>query len=118
MLHCGGKDGICDGHLFKKVGHYFQAHIIHVLSHQPLGSFLRNANSARMARWVMHLNQFDIEFMPRPAIKGQAIPDFIVECTTREVTKQVENEDGGRWTLSTDGSSNIKGCGGEWCSSP
>ncbi|XP_031120620.1 uncharacterized protein LOC116023751 [Ipomoea triloba] len=47
-----------------------------------------------MARWAMHLSQFDIEFKPRPAIKGQALADFIVECTAREVTEQVENEDG------------------------
>ncbi|XP_019166616.1 PREDICTED: uncharacterized protein LOC109162349 [Ipomoea nil] len=41
----------------KRLAHYFQAHPIHVLSHQPLGSFLRNTNSsARMARWAMHLN--------------------------------------------------------------
>ncbi|XP_019167690.1 PREDICTED: uncharacterized protein LOC109163402 [Ipomoea nil] len=97
----------------KRLAHYFQAHPIHVLSHQPLGSFLRNTNSsARMAQWAMHLSQFDIDFKPRPAIKGQALADFIVECTAREVTDQVETEDGGWWTLSTDGSSNSKGCGG------
>ncbi|XP_031120377.1 uncharacterized protein LOC116023511 [Ipomoea triloba] len=96
----------------KRLAHYFQAHPIHVLSHQPLGSFLRNTNSARMARWAMHLSQFDIEFKPRPAIKGQALADFIVECIAREVTEQVENEDGGWWTLSTHGSSNSKGCSG------
>ncbi|XP_019157957.1 PREDICTED: uncharacterized protein LOC109154680 [Ipomoea nil] len=97
----------------KRLAHYFQAHPIHVLSHQPLGSFLRNTNSsARMARWAMHLSQFDIDFKPRPAIKGQALADFIVECTAREVADQVETEDGGWWTLSTDGSSNSKGCGG------
>ncbi|XP_019179926.1 PREDICTED: uncharacterized protein LOC109175129 [Ipomoea nil] len=65
-----------------------------------------------MARWAMHLSQFDIDFKPRPAIKGQALADFIVECTAREVTDQVETEDGGWWTLSTNGSSNSKGCGG------
>ncbi|XP_019184828.1 PREDICTED: uncharacterized protein LOC109179800 [Ipomoea nil] len=97
----------------KRLAHYFQAHPIHVLSHQPLGSFLRNTNSsARMARWAMHLSQFDIDFKPRPAIKGQALADFIVECTAQEVTDQVETEDGGWWTLSTEGSSNSKGCGG------
>ncbi|XP_019178800.1 PREDICTED: uncharacterized protein LOC109173935 [Ipomoea nil] len=97
----------------KRLAHYFQAHPIHVLSHQLLGSFLRNTNSsAKMARWAMHLSQFDIDFKPRPAIKGQALADFIVECTTREVTDQVETENGGWWTLSTDGSSNSKGCGG------
>ncbi|XP_019177744.1 PREDICTED: uncharacterized protein LOC109172949 [Ipomoea nil] len=95
----------------KRLAHYFQAHPIHVLSHQPLGSFLRNTNSsARMARWAMHLSQFDIDFKPRPAVKGQALADFIVECIAWEVTDQVETKDGGWWTLSTDGSSNNKGC--------
>lgn len=97
----------------KRLAHYFQAHLIQVLSHQPLETLLRNTNtSARMARWTMHLSQFDIEYKPRPAFKGQALADFIVECTNREVTEQVEIEDGGWWTLSTDGSSNNKGCGG------
>ncbi|XP_019166967.1 PREDICTED: uncharacterized protein LOC109162738 [Ipomoea nil] len=98
----------------KRLAHYFQAHPLHVLSHQPLGSFFRNTNSsARMARWIMHLSQFDIDFKPRPDIKGKALADFIVECTAREVTDQVETKDGGWWTLSTDGSSNSKGCGGD-----
>ncbi|XP_031104742.1 uncharacterized protein LOC116009751 [Ipomoea triloba] len=61
-----------------------------------------------MAKWAMHLSQFDIEFKPKLAIKGQALVDFILECTAREVTEQVENEDGGWWTLPTNGSSNSK----------
>ncbi|XP_019170997.1 PREDICTED: uncharacterized protein LOC109166502 [Ipomoea nil] len=61
----------------------------------------------------MRLSQFDIQFKPRPAIKGQALADFIVECTAWEATERVPNEDEEWWTLSTDGSSSTKGCGGE-----
>ncbi|XP_019173389.1 PREDICTED: uncharacterized protein LOC109168965 [Ipomoea nil] len=60
----------------------------------------------------MRLSQFDIQFKPRPAIKGQAVADFIVECTAREATERVRDEDEERWTLSTDGSSSTKSCGG------
>ncbi|XP_019183731.1 PREDICTED: uncharacterized protein LOC109178650 [Ipomoea nil] len=60
----------------------------------------------------MRLSQFDIQFKPRPAIKGQALADFIVECTAREVTERVRDEDEEWWTLSTDGSSSTKSCGG------
>ncbi|XP_019176184.1 PREDICTED: uncharacterized protein LOC109171588 [Ipomoea nil] len=60
----------------------------------------------------MRLSQFDIQFKPRPAIKGQALADFIVECTAREATERVRDEDEEWWTLSTDGSSSTKSCGG------
>lgn len=42
----------------KRLVHHFQAHLVQVLMHQPLGTLLRNTNtSARMARWAMHLSQ-------------------------------------------------------------
>ncbi|XP_019181624.1 PREDICTED: uncharacterized protein K02A2.6-like [Ipomoea nil] len=60
----------------------------------------------------MRLSQYDIQFRTRPAIKGQALADFIVECTAREATEQARDEDEEWWTLSTDGASGPKGCGG------
>ncbi|XP_019186014.1 PREDICTED: uncharacterized protein LOC109180761 [Ipomoea nil] len=97
----------------KKLNHYFQAHPVQVLTNQPLGAVLRASGSAsRLVRWAMRLSQFDIQFKPRPAIKGQALADFIVECTAREATERVRDEDEEWWTLSTDGSSSAKNCGG------
>ncbi|XP_019160670.1 PREDICTED: uncharacterized protein LOC109157216 [Ipomoea nil] len=97
----------------KKLNHYFQAHPVQVLTNQPLDAVLRASGSAsRLVRWAMRLSQFDIQFKPRPAIKGQALADFIVECTAREATEQVRDEDEEWWTLSTDGSSSTKSCGG------
>ncbi|XP_031106330.1 uncharacterized protein LOC116010979 [Ipomoea triloba] len=97
----------------KKLNHYFQAHPVHVLTNLPLEAVLRRAGSAsRLVKWSMRLSQFDIHFKPRPTIKGQALADFIVECTTRDATEQARNAEEEWWTLSTDGSSSSKACGG------
>ncbi|XP_031095101.1 uncharacterized protein LOC115999386 [Ipomoea triloba] len=61
----------------------------------------------------MMLTQFAIEYCPRPAIKGQALADFLVECTAREQPGETcPMEHGQTWGLSTDGSSSKKGAGG------
>ncbi|XP_019160737.1 PREDICTED: uncharacterized protein LOC109157290 [Ipomoea nil] len=97
----------------KKLNHYFQAHPMQVLTNQPLESVLRASGSAsRLVRWSMRLSQYNIQFKPRPAIKGQALADFIVECTAREATEQARSEEEEWWTLSIDGSSSAKGCRG------
>ena len=38
----------------------------------------------RMALWAIELSEFDIQYRPRTAIKGQAIADFIAEFTLGE----------------------------------
>ncbi|XP_019197162.1 PREDICTED: uncharacterized protein LOC109191030 [Ipomoea nil] len=60
------------------------------------------------------LTQYEIEYRPRPAIKGQALVDFLVECTVRETRPSVvEDPEAAWWSLATDGSSSKKGaCGG------
>ena len=37
--------------------------------------------SGRMAKWVVKLGEFDIQYRSRPSIKAQVLADFIVECT-------------------------------------
>ncbi|XP_019170965.1 PREDICTED: uncharacterized protein LOC109166467 [Ipomoea nil] len=97
----------------KKLGHYFQAHPVRVLTNQPLEAVLRASGSAsRLVKWSMQLSQYDVQFKPRPAIKGHALADFIVECTDREVAELARSDEEDWWTLSTDGSSDPKGCGG------
>ncbi|VFQ95862.1 unnamed protein product [Cuscuta campestris] len=58
------------------------------------------------------LGSFQIEFKPRPAIKGQALVDFVVECTAREVEPSGEEPEGNWWTVYTDGSSATDASGG------
>ncbi|VFQ62021.1 unnamed protein product [Cuscuta campestris] len=64
---------------------YFQAPPVQVLSQQPIGALLRSPNAPfRMSKWAVFLGSFQIQFKPRPAIKGQAMADFVVECIARE----------------------------------
>ncbi|VFQ87547.1 unnamed protein product [Cuscuta campestris] len=57
---------------------YFQAHPVQVLSQQPIGALLRSLNAPScMSKWAVFLGAFQIEFKPRPAIKGQALADFM-----------------------------------------
>ncbi|VFQ98118.1 unnamed protein product [Cuscuta campestris] len=85
---------------------YFQAHPVQVLSQQPIGALLRSPNApSRMSKWAVFLGAFQIEFKPRPAIKGQALADFVVECTAREEPSPEEPEADDSWVVFSDGSS-------------
>ena len=66
----------------------------------------------RMVQWVVELNQFDIEYSPRIAIKAQALANFITEFTIPD--EEIQDELG-RWTIQIDGSLTRKK--GEWGSS-
>ncbi|XP_031120352.1 uncharacterized protein LOC116023490 [Ipomoea triloba] len=83
-------------------------------AHQPtLEAVLRGAGSvSRLVKWSMRLSQFDIHFKSRSIIKGQALADFIVECTARDATEQARSEEEEWWTLFINGSSSSRACGG------
>ena len=56
----------------RKLPHYFQAHIVIVLTQLPLKAILRSADyTGRVAKWGTILGAFDIKYMPRTSIKGQ-----------------------------------------------
>ena len=59
--------------------------------------------AGRVVQWAIELSQFDIEYLPRMAIKAQALADFIAEFTLLDEdnpTNKVE-----RWTIQIDSSS-------------
>ena len=67
-------------HATRKLPHYFQAHIVVVLTQLPLKSVLRSADyTGRIAKWGMILGAFDIKYMPRTSIKGQVLADLVAE---------------------------------------
>ena len=37
--------------------------------------------AGRMALWAIELSEFDIQYRPRIAMKGQAVADFVAEYT-------------------------------------
>ncbi|XP_074377646.1 uncharacterized protein LOC141719163 [Apium graveolens] len=64
----------------RKLRPYFQAHRIEVHTTYPLRQVLHKPESSeRMLKWAIELGQFDLEYMPRTVIKGQALADFLLE---------------------------------------
>ncbi|XP_034213039.1 uncharacterized protein LOC117625615 [Prunus dulcis] len=107
---------------------YFQAHGIKVLTNQPLRQVLQKPEiSGRLIKWAIELGEFDIQFVPRPAEKGQAVADFISELTpatvrptSEAITETILPDQPGAerldtstpvWGLHVDGSANQQGCG-------
>ena len=88
----------------QKLKPYFQAHIIVVLTDQPLKKAMSSPEAAgRMALWATELSEFDVQYRPQTAIKGQVVADFIAEYTQPED----EGAEGQKlWIIHTDGSSN------------
>ena len=83
---------------------YFQAHTIIVLTDKPLRKAMNSPEAAgRMALWAIELSEFDIQYRPRTAMKGQAVADFIAEFTLAEDQLEEVRE---QWKIYTDGSSN------------
>ncbi|XP_077246080.1 uncharacterized protein LOC143885934 [Tasmannia lanceolata] len=66
----------------RKLRPYLQAHTIKVLTDQQLRQVLHRPDTlGRLVKWAVELSEFDIQYMPRPAIKAQVLADFVVECT-------------------------------------
>ncbi|XP_074351891.1 uncharacterized protein LOC141691044 [Apium graveolens] len=64
----------------RKLRPYFQAQRIEVRTAYPLRKVLHKPESSgRMLKWAVELGQFDLEYVPQTAIKGQALADFLLE---------------------------------------
>ena len=87
-----------------KLRQYFQANPILVMTDQPIKKSMNKPEAAgRMVQWAIELSQFDIEYLPRMAIKAQALADFIVEFTFLDEDNLTNKAE--RWTIQTDNSS-------------
>ena len=69
----------------RKLKPYFQAHTVVVWTDRPLWQGMSSPDAARrLALWAIELSEFNIQYRPRTAIKGQVIMDFIAEFTHDE----------------------------------
>ncbi|KAL0361940.1 UNVERIFIED_CONTAM: hypothetical protein Sradi_3878500 [Sesamum radiatum] len=93
----------------RKLRPYFLAHPIIVLTDKPLGNLLRKGTGSRMIKWSYELNEFELEYRPRTAIKAQALADFLLEYDTDEGT---ENTDPKEWIVYVDGTATSSQAGG------
>ncbi|GJY35548.1 reverse transcriptase domain-containing protein [Tanacetum coccineum] len=116
-------------HAARRLRRYFQAHPIKVISDSLIGQVLNNSGaSGRLAEWAVELGAYGITYVPRVAVKGQVLADFLADTpaeinVTPEVANNPKVEDilessnaredltpGLRaWRLYTDGASNNEG---------
>lgn len=67
-------------HVTRKLPHYFQSHIVVVMTQLPLRSLLRNADyTGRIAKWGTILEAFDIKYMLCTSVKGQVLANLVAE---------------------------------------
>ena len=64
--------------IVKKLRPFFQVHPIIALTNLPLRSTIHKLDlSGRMARWEIEMSEFDIQYKPHLALKGQVLADFL-----------------------------------------
>ena len=74
------------------------------MTDQPIKKSMNKIEAAgRMVQWVIELNQFNIEYHPRTAIKAQALVDFIAEFTLPDEGNLINEAE--QWMVQIDGSS-------------
>ncbi|GJQ97691.1 reverse transcriptase domain-containing protein [Tanacetum coccineum] len=80
-------------HAARRLRRYFQAHPIKVITDSPIGQVLNNSGaSGRLAKWAVELGAYGITYVPRVAIKGQVLADFLADTPTEiSATAEVPN---------------------------
>ncbi|GJY45220.1 reverse transcriptase domain-containing protein [Tanacetum coccineum] len=70
-------------HAARRLRRYFQAHPIKVITDSPIGQVLNNSGaSRRLAKWAVELGAYGITYVPRVAVKGQVLVDFLADTPT------------------------------------
>ena len=89
----------------RKLRHYFQAHVINVMTDHPFKKAMNKLEAVeRLIQWAVELSEFDIRYQPRHVIKAQALADFIAEFTPN--CGDIEGmEDSKKLIIHVDGSS-------------
>jgi hypothetical protein len=66
----------------RKLRHYFEAHLVTVVSSFLLGEIIRNPDAAgRIAKWSVELLGEALAYAPRKAIKSKILADFVAPWT-------------------------------------
>ena len=69
----------------RKLRHYFQAHVINVLTNHPLKKAMNKLEAVRrLIQWAIELSEFDVRYQPKNTTKAQVLADFIAEFTPNQ----------------------------------
>ena len=91
----------------RKLRHYFQAHVINILTDHPLKKEMNKLEATgRLIQWAIELSEFDVMYQPRSVIKAQVLIDFIAEFTPNQ-SELDEVDEAKKWVIYVDGSSTL-----------
>ena len=80
-------------HATRKLLHYFQSHIVVVLTQLSLRSLLRSVDYiGRIAKWNTILGAFDIKYMSCISVKGQVLIDLVAEFAKTPFEEKIEKQ--------------------------
>jgi hypothetical protein len=70
----------------RKLRHYFESHLVTVVSSFPLGEIIQcREASGRIAKWAVELMGETLSFAPVKAIKSHVLADFLAEWTNTQL---------------------------------
>ena len=112
-------------HGTQKFPHYFQAHIVVVLTQLLLRAILRSVDyTGRIAKWGTFLGAFNIKYMSRTSVKGQVLVDLVAEfakplleemAATQNMDEKsvstISLQEPLSWKVYVDGAANQRGSG-------
>jgi hypothetical protein len=104
----------------KKLPQYFQVHTIYVVMQFPVQAMFQMSDFiGQISKWGAKIGTLDVKYLPKTAIKGQILANFVAEFTPalehKELNKTAFQEDSPEnsrwWKIYVDGASNAKGSG-------
>ncbi|GKC48115.1 reverse transcriptase domain-containing protein [Tanacetum coccineum] len=106
----------------RRLRRYFEAHPVKVITDQPIKNILsRTEVSGKLAKYAVEIGTYKISFIPRNAVKGQVLADFLSDAQDGEREDEYFRrpeispgiDDTEAWTLYTDGAASSKGSGAD-----
>ncbi|GJS04774.1 reverse transcriptase domain-containing protein [Tanacetum coccineum] len=69
----------------RRLRRYFEAHPVKVITDQPIRNILsRTEVSGKLAKYAVEIGTYKISFIPRNAVKGQVLADFLSDAPDGE----------------------------------
>ncbi|GJR09833.1 reverse transcriptase domain-containing protein [Tanacetum coccineum] len=69
----------------RRLRRYFEAHPVKVITDQPIKNILsRTEASGKLAKYAVEIGTYKISFIPRNAVKGQVLADFLSDAPDGE----------------------------------
>ena len=64
----------------KKLPQYFQAHTIYVVTQYPVQAMFQKVDfTGQISKWGAKIGALDVKYLPKTAIKGKVLADFVAE---------------------------------------